>query len=298
MRTAAMFKRQAWGMLPGGVMVCLLWLGCTISHGEPDKTVICVGNSITAGDWLADRTNERYPAVLQRLLGDEWEVKVIAKGGLCVQREAEEPMWDYGPFASYFTAEPDITVLLLGTNDSRTPSWVDRETFARDCNAFLDTLLSVEPTPKLFVGLPPPAFSGNFDIHGSIIEDHILPVVDSLAGKRDLPTIDFFELFSQNPDYLHDGIHPDKDGAAAMAALVHEAITEGTSVALGDRNLSGKPRASRPSAFRRNTYTLSGRFLGRVRELRPGGPFGTSIRVTRTGETWRRAGPASLLSAK
>lgn len=285
-------------MLAGGVMVCLLWLGCTISHGEPDKTVVCVGNSITAGDWLADRGNERYPAVLQRLLGEGWEVKVIAKGGLCVQREAEQPMWDYGPFADYFTWEPDITVLLLGTNDSRTPSWVDRETFARDFDAFLDTLLSVEPTPKLLVGLPPPALSVNFDIHGDIIEDHILPVVDSLAGKRNLPTIDFFALFSQNPEYLHDDIHPDKDGAAAMAALVHETITEGTSVAWHTQSSPGQPRTPAASAPHRCLYAISGRCLGRVGEMPLGGPMGGGILVKLNGETWVGTGSDAFLSVE
>lgn len=42
-----------------------------------NTTIVCVGNSVTAGTWLADRYNERYPAVLEKHLGDGYQVHVI-----------------------------------------------------------------------------------------------------------------------------------------------------------------------------------------------------------------------------
>ena len=55
-------------------LLCLLLIGGILKAQERPIKVACVGNSITEGFTLAHPETESYPAVLQRLLGDGYEV--------------------------------------------------------------------------------------------------------------------------------------------------------------------------------------------------------------------------------
>ena len=53
--------------------------------------VACVGNSVTYGAGLADREHEAYPAQLQRLLGDEYEVRNFGHNGATLLSRGHRP---------------------------------------------------------------------------------------------------------------------------------------------------------------------------------------------------------------
>ena len=55
-------------------LLCLLLIGGILKVQDRPIHVDCVGNSITGGFTLAHPETESYPAVLQRLLGDGYEV--------------------------------------------------------------------------------------------------------------------------------------------------------------------------------------------------------------------------------
>ena len=190
-------------------------------------TVMCIGNSITAGDWLKDRMTQRYPAVLQKLLGDTFRVEVVAKGGLCVLKNADEPMWKYRSFIGVFKNPPDIIVFMLGTNDSRDHNWDSHgRNFRADYAAMIDTLRSMPGPPKLYCGLIAPAYSPRWDINGSVIDSQIVPAIVATAQQKNVPVIDIHEIFVQFPELLHDGIHPDENGAQKIAERVFHVLVD------------------------------------------------------------------------
>lgn len=58
-----------------------------------EKTrVACVGNSITYGMTLADPATESYPAQLQQMLGDGYEVGNFGKSGTTLLRHGHRPL--------------------------------------------------------------------------------------------------------------------------------------------------------------------------------------------------------------
>ena len=60
------------------LLLCQFSMAETVAPAEPaapQKLVVaCVGDSITYGHGASNRDATSYPAVLQKLLGDEWEV--------------------------------------------------------------------------------------------------------------------------------------------------------------------------------------------------------------------------------
>lgn len=95
--------------------------------GETDKIrVACVGDSITWGYAMTNRVEECYPAQLQRILGDGYEVINCGDSGSCVYLEpmATKSGWRPHPWRKGHQAQkaygcnPDIVVSALGANDS------------------------------------------------------------------------------------------------------------------------------------------------------------------------------------
>ncbi|MBW7893205.1 MAG: G-D-S-L family lipolytic protein, partial [Chitinophagaceae bacterium] len=81
--------------------------------------IACVGNSITQGVRLSHPTEESYPAQLQQLLGNGYEVLNFGVSGKTVI-----PANGYSATDAYQKAlhsRPDVVTIKLGTNDSRLP---------------------------------------------------------------------------------------------------------------------------------------------------------------------------------
>jgi len=194
--------------------------------GRAQVRVACLGNSITAGSGLDRPGIERYPAVLERLLGNGFEVGVFARGGMCLQRHAEISFWYSTQFRDARDFDPDIAVLLLGTNDSKYYNWGNCSTFTADYADLLDSLSRFESSPTVIPVLPPHAFTGLGRIDSCLIRDSIVPIIRVLADERSLQYVDAHTLFSQHEEYYSDGIHPNALGSEVLANLVYEALGE------------------------------------------------------------------------
>ncbi len=85
-------------------------------------TVACVGDSITAGVG-ADRAWD-YPSQLGRMLGDAYTVRNFGVSGATLLRHGDRPYEKQGAFKAAIAFKPDIVILMLGTNDTKSGNWV------------------------------------------------------------------------------------------------------------------------------------------------------------------------------
>ena len=101
--------------------------GVTVSGGAARKIrVACIGDSITWGTAMTNRVAECYPAQLQKLLGDRYEVVNFGDPGSCVYLEPQAGPSGWRPHswrkgrngAAAYTFKPDIVVSNLGINDT------------------------------------------------------------------------------------------------------------------------------------------------------------------------------------
>ena len=119
---------------------------------EPKIKVSCVGNSITYGMRLDDRERESYPAQLQALLGDRYEVGNFGKSGATLLRHGHRPYFDQEEFRQAMDFAGDIVVIHLGINDTDPRNWPHfRDEFVEDYLALIDSLRSVNPKARFLI---------------------------------------------------------------------------------------------------------------------------------------------------
>ena len=89
-----------------------------ICHAEKLK-VACVGDSITYGSCIEDRENYSYPAQLQNLLGQEYDVRNFGVSGTTLLHKGNYPYISTEEYRKSLEFNPDIVLIKLGTNDSK-----------------------------------------------------------------------------------------------------------------------------------------------------------------------------------
>lgn len=186
--------------------------------------VACVGDSITFGYGLRDFIHDSYPAVLGRLLGNGYDVRNYGVSARTMMKKGDRPYVNEAAYKSAVGFNPDIVVLMLGTNDSKTMNWKYKEDFCNDAKAIIESFCRPGYKPQIYVCLPPPSDREDWTISDKVISEEIIPMLRSVAGDTEAGIIDLYSPFVKSRHLLQDGVHPDKDGAAIMAYEVMKSI--------------------------------------------------------------------------
>ena len=189
-----------------------------------DVRIACVGDSITEGmaiEWQADNS---YPAQLDNLLGDGYEVINFGRSATTMMRTGDFPYWSAKEFSNVLRYHPDIIIIKLGTNDSKLFQW-NAEAYKSSYQAMIDTFRSLVPKPEIKLCLPVPPQKVQWGITDSVVSTCVIPLIKELGTSNELEIIDLYDAIGHNPDlFVEDGIHPNKEGAAAIAATVYKHI--------------------------------------------------------------------------
>lgn len=190
--------------------------------------VACVGDSVTYGMNMPNWSKNAYPFVLREMLGSDYCVQNFGFSGRTVSTLGNKPYTNEDIYRQSLEFKPDIVVLQIGSNDSKSYNWKGKENFSKDYEALLESYESLESKPVIFVCTPPPAFAVNgkvkYDIEPQTITDEIAPAIRAIAKKHDLCVIDLEELFDSKPELFLDGLHPNPEGAKLFANTVFEQI--------------------------------------------------------------------------
>ncbi len=182
--------------------------------------VACIGNSITYGDGIQDRDRNSYPAQLQRMLGPAWDVRNFGVSGRTLLTKGDYPYRQTQEFNDAKAFLPDVVVIKLGTNDTKPQNWKYGDEFEQDYLDFVEEFRSLPSHPRVFLCYPVPAYQERWGIRDSIIRNELIPLIDTIAAKRDLPVIDLYSKLTGKSDMFPDGIHPDARGAGLMARAI------------------------------------------------------------------------------
>ena len=126
-------------------------------------------------------------------------------------------------FLDVFAYRPDIIIIMLGTNDTKSQNW-NEESYAADYQALIDTFKTIPSKPKIFVCLPVPVFKTKWGINDSTITAGEIPIIENLAKKNNLQIIDLYHKMSGQGENFFDGIHPNEKGAKIMAEIIAKEI--------------------------------------------------------------------------
>lgn len=201
------------------------WLNHFQGPKEDAVRVACIGNSITDGFGIGMSPVKGYPAVLQKKLGDGYLVKNFGVSARTMMNKGDLPYMNELAWRDAKAFNPNIVVIKLGTNDSKTHNWVHgADEFRQSMQAMIDTLKALPSKPKIYLCSPIPAFKDSWTINDSVIVNGEMPIIKKLAKKNKCKFIDLHTSYTYGDMMLNDGIHPNAKGAAKMADIIFDAI--------------------------------------------------------------------------
>lgn len=193
------------------------------------KKVACVGDSITKNGYWEDNLQGQLSTELYTVQGFGVDGATgLAKGidndtsdkGYVVQEE----------YAASLEYLPDVVVVMLGTNDSKSFNWempenANAEQFREDVTALVRSYQKLSSKPQVYIALPPTVFSTFAQIDNDTIEEQIIPALREVAAGTGAQIIDTHAANANAEDEFTDGVHPSSDdGRRILAKAVAKAI--------------------------------------------------------------------------
>jgi sialate O-acetylesterase len=186
-------------------------------------TVACVGDSITVG--MGAGKGGDYPDQLQAMLGAGYQVRNFGVSGTTLLHDGDKPYDQTGALQAALNFKADITILMLGANDTKPQNWsLHHEEFEADYRMLAGLLKAANPIGTLFVCRPTwIAGAGKYGINEQTILQEI-PIIDKVATTMGLPEIDMHAAIKGHAEDLVDTVHPNKAGSALLAQAAYAAI--------------------------------------------------------------------------
>lgn len=206
----------------------LVFLCSTLVWAQRPIRVACVGNSVTYGTGIADRSRHSYPVQLQALLGDRYEVRNFGHPGATLSRNGHRPYHKLPEFKEALQFKADRVVIHLGLNDTDPRNWPNfQDEFVSDYRALIDSFRVANPKAQIWICRMTPIFhrhkrfqSGTRDWHGQIQKR-----IEQVAHTYNVGLIDLFDPLHSRPELFPDALHPNPEGAGIIARKVYGAIT-------------------------------------------------------------------------
>jgi len=201
------------------------WLRSFKAPRKDAVRVACIGNSITFGAGIRNRSRDSYPSVLARMLGDSYWVKNFGVSARTMLNKGDHPYMNEPAYKNALAFNPNIVVIKLGTNDSKSFNWKYKADFMKDAQNMINAFKGLPSQPKIYLCYPSKAYLTGDGINDDIISKEIIPMIKKLAKKNDLSVIDLHTAMDGMPELFPDRIHPNEKGAQVMAKAVYQSIS-------------------------------------------------------------------------
>ena len=190
------------------------------------KRVACIGDSITWGFTLLNPWKQSYPALLQQMVGEEYEVRNFGYNDASARFDADTPYVQKGVYRKSLAWNPDLVLLMLGTNDTKKRNW-DPDIFRRDYRRLVESYLALPSSPRVVLIAPIPislikgvALLG---VYPDTLETGVRPAVHEIGKEMGLQVVDLADVF-HGGSYCIDGVHPQREGTRLMAEKIYQEV--------------------------------------------------------------------------
>ena len=209
------------------IILTLLLILSTSSYAQKIK-VACVGNSITYGAGVENREQNAYPVQLQKMLGDDYDVRNFGHSGATLLCNGHNP---YNKLPEYIQAldfYADKVIIHLGVNDTDPRNWPNfQDEFIPNYIQLINDFKSQNPKTEVLICLLTPIRpmhprfkSGTRDWQWQIQE--AIKTIGVISGCK---IIDLHTPLYPRPELIPDNIHPNAKGATLIAKAAYEVIS-------------------------------------------------------------------------
>ena len=194
--------------------------------GSMNYNIACIGDSITYGFRLQAPEEDSYPAVLEELLGEGYEVKNFGRSGASLISEGN----CYGRYPEYGQSvreKADMYLIMLGTNDCYGGIW-NPEEYENYLKHMVDTYREENEDTRIYLLVPPHVFGEVEDIIAidPLLRDELYGIVERVAEEKETGFIDLLTPTEGKDEMFPDGVHPNAEGHRYLAELVYDVISK------------------------------------------------------------------------
>jgi|GEM_PF-6038645 len=188
--------------------------------------VAFVGDSITYGVGSSDRTTKAYPVATGRLLmTNGYTIKNYGVSSTTMLKKGDHPYWTTSSFTNSLNWGPDIVVIMLGSNDSKSQNWVYKSEFVANAEEMISRYRNLPSHPIVYINTSPtPQNGGNFSITEAVVGGEVVPLQLKAAEEMGCPVSDVHSATANMPQNFPDNIHPNDAGALVIANTVYETL--------------------------------------------------------------------------
>jgi len=222
---AGIMRRKSWRIVTFAVILLAILLVSTFillnaqndSMQKPTR-VACVGDSLTQ--------SSRYPYDLWIKLGKEdYALSNFGVGGTTISLNTETPYMDTSAYQEALDFQPDIVIIMLGTNDAQINLKDNNATLTSDYVKLISAFKELPSKPEIYVVMPPPIIDNQFmNLDPEYFTQTIIPSIQQAAEQTGLQTIDVYSELLGHPEYFEDGVHVNDDGAEIIANVLCKAV--------------------------------------------------------------------------
>lgn len=196
----------------------------TKPSSEQRKVVVgCIGDSNTYGAGASVRVQYAWPVQLCKILGLDYKVNNLGVSGTTLQSApADKPWIATTQYTKLKDQNPDVAIIALGTNDSKSYNWpvTAPEHFKTNYVELIKEISAYSSKPEVCILMPIKAFSGNYNINNAVIENEIRPIIREISKTYGIALIDGYSATENIGSLVPDGIHPNDEGLNIIAQKV------------------------------------------------------------------------------
>lgn len=178
--------------------------------------VACVGDSITVGT--------EYPVDLWLMLGSKYVVGNFGVNGATIFLNSDNPYINTSAFQVAKQFEPQIVIIMLGTNDANSGLNESNAAFVADYVQLVAQFQGLASKPRVWIAEPPPIFNNNAGLSAERLVQNIIPDIQQVANETGVSVIDVYNPMVNHSTYFPDGVHPNSDGSQAIATVMYKAL--------------------------------------------------------------------------
>jgi lysophospholipase L1-like esterase len=158
------------------------------------------------------------------LLGENYMVGNFGVGGSTAALDSDNPYINNSAFQEAKDFQPNIVIIMLGTNDANPLIRPNNGSFANDYVKLVDEFQALSSKPKIYIVKPPPIFSHGTAPSAEYFRETVILGIEQVANQTKLPIIDVYSALANYSEFFSDGVHPNEQGTILIANEVYRAI--------------------------------------------------------------------------
>jgi lysophospholipase L1-like esterase len=139
------------------------------------------------------------------------------------------PYIDSQEYAQSLKSNPDVVILMLGTNDSKTQNW-DAQEYEQGLKKLVAGYQELSSKPIVYLMRSPYCYSvkeddiAEYNIQPDIVAGEIADIIAAVASETGVEVIDLYTPTEGKEQLYTDGIHFNADGYKLIANEVFDKV--------------------------------------------------------------------------